>query len=161
MAKPEKNYIERIARLKDDKPDKFMDNLREVIATQEKLNPGCTIEYYVACARSSDVEAILESEFGKKLKIKAIAFEPCEPSVNAVHVHGIMLALRALRKGPDSLRAAYKFLTGKDMEDLGIDTGDLVKMMKEALFKVLPAKIGIDKIDNLNKLIEEYIKTAA
>ena len=72
-----------------------------------------------------------------------------------------MLALRALRKGADSLRLAYNFLTGKDMKEMGIDTNDLVAIMKQALFKVPPAKIGIDKIDDLNKLIEEFIKTAA
>lgn len=158
MAKPEKNYVERITRLKDDNPDNFMDNLKEIIARQEQLNPGCIIEYYVACARPNDVEAILKSEFGEKLKIKAIAFEPLEPGINAVQVEGIVLALRALRKGPDSLRAAYKFLTGKDM---GIDVNDLVKMMKEALFKVPPAKIGIDRVSDLNRLIEKYIEAAA
>jgi hypothetical protein len=168
MAKPEKEYIERIARLEDCEQGSFIDKLRDVIVEQKKLNPGCVIEYYVACARPGDVEAILESEpslkkeFGKDLKIRAIAFAPCERDVNAVHVHGIMLALRALRKGPDSLRKAYKILTGKEMKDEdGKDIHGLVEMMKKALFTLPPAKIGFDQVADFNSLIEEYIQTAA
>ena len=173
MAKPKNNYIERIACLEDKGPDNFMDNLREVIAKQERLKPGSEIEYYVACARKSDVETILgnvpnlEREFGRKLTIKAIAFESPEldvngVQVNAVQVHAIMLALRALRKGPESLREAYKLLTGKDLKDEnGNDITDLVEMMKKALFKVPPAKIDIDKVDGFNRLVEKYILDAA
>lgn len=164
MAKPEKNCVERMARLEEGKPGSFLDKLREVIADQERLNAGYETEYYIACASKNDVETVLENipmlekEFGRKLKMRAVAFEVPEPGIDAVQVEGIMLVLRALRKGSDSLRAVYKFLTGKDMD---IETDDLIAMMKKALFKVPSAKIEINKVSDFNKLVEKYIKNAA
>ncbi|MDD5440420.1 MAG: hypothetical protein PHS37_09575, partial [Candidatus Omnitrophica bacterium] len=159
MAKPEHNYIERIVRLKNDNPADFMQNLRKIITDQKKDNDSKEIEFYVACPSVQNVRDILgDKELGGELKVKALAFEPAKPGVNAVQVEGIMLALRALRKGVDSLRSAYEFLTGEKLSDT---PDDIVEFVKKILFTLPPAKIDINEVGDLNKVIEENIKTAA
>jgi len=160
MAKPRKKYIERIVHLDNENPDDFINNLKNIIADRVEKSNGNDIEFYVACDGMGDVRKILgDTELsGGILNVKALAFEYSKPEINAVQVQGIMLALRALRKGPDSLKTAYKFLTGKDLEE-GID--DMVEIMKNVIFTLPPARIEIDEIDDLNRIIAKNVKTSA
>jgi len=159
MKRPEHNYIERIVRLRTETPAEFMHLLKQEITRQRGLNPGYNIEFYVACPGTKDVKDILaDKELGETLKVQALAFKPCGPEVNAVQVEGIMLALRALRKGPASLRSAYEFLSGSTLERMP-DT--IEEFVTNILFTLPPARIDIDAVDEFNRIISENIKTAA
>lgn len=151
-----KKYSEKVARLSITDPDKFIDELRTLIAKQRELYKDYTVKFDVACPNTELVEEVLKSD----LEVKALAFEPCkEPA----QVEGIILALRALHMGRlDSLRVAFEILSGNklDLEGLGITNID--EFARRITF-ILPAAKGLnyDNIKKLNDIIRKNIEAAA
>jgi hypothetical protein len=113
-----------------------------------------TFMFDVACP-NLDVVSKVQNE----LKIPALAFARKESGGDIVQVEGIVLALRALQTGSiDKLLRAYKIVTGDEAVS---DTSDINELAKRLLFTLPVAKVGVDEIGKINRLIEDNIKQAA
>ena len=119
---------------------------------EEYESRGYKVEFNIACTSKELVENI------QKKGMKALAFSRAGNG-DIVQVEGIILALRTLEAGSvRDLLSVYKLLTGKEMAAGNFDINELARMM---LFVLPVRKVDINRIDELNRLIEENIKQAA
>lgn len=154
----DESYSEKVASLTVNKPDKFIDQLRALMAKQRELYKDYTVNFDAACPNTDLVTAILGSNLG----IKALAFEPCKEA-DAAQVEGIILALRALNSGNiETLREAFKTLAGKELPLELSGISDINELIKRITF-ILPAAKVIDysRIRRLNEIIRKNIEAAA
>ena len=119
---------------------------------KEYLGKGYDVRFDVACPRQDLVGMVQQSG------MRALAFTK-EGEGDVVQIEGIILALRALDEGSVSgLISVYKLITGKNVTAWTSDINELARMM---LFVLPVRKVDINRIDELNRLIEENIKQAA
>ncbi|MDD5439244.1 MAG: DnaJ domain-containing protein [Candidatus Omnitrophica bacterium] len=158
MAKPRGGYIERVVRLKGDVSRDLIQRIQETMADYKndhaKDDGGFDYEFDVACP---DREAVAQVQ--EKLGIRALAFGWQEQACDIVQLEGIILALRALRSDDaNTLKAVYSFLTGETADN---DMTDVRELARRLVFKLPVAKVDIDSIPALNRLIRENIENAA
>jgi radical SAM superfamily enzyme YgiQ (UPF0313 family) len=157
-------FREKVVPLNVRDPADFVEELREVMADTRKKYAGYTVQFDVACPSTESANAVLDSNLG----VKALAFTPGnEADIGIIQVEGIILALRALDLDVnadkiEALRAAFKFLMGRDLtreESEKIVTVD--NFMRMVTFTLPVTKVDCNYINTLNQLISENIKTAA
>ncbi len=153
-------YSEKVVALSVKTPDKFVEKLTVLMERQRELYKGYTVQFDVACPDTGLVNAVLESNLG----VKALAFEPCsEMEFDLVQVEGIIMALRALNSGKiESLRDAFRFLTGKELPSELSAVTDINELIRKLIFTLPAAKVADYKERHrLNNLIRDNIKQAA
>ena len=158
MEKKDKDYNERRVCLSGDiadDPNKFVEELNGIIERRRaayKAEGYDKVVFDVACPNTGIVKKIQG-----ELNIPALAFDHGEGDM--VQVEGIMLALRALNSGDtDKLRAAYRFLTGKEPVN---NISDINELARSITFTLPVNKVDYDKAREINDLIRENIKQAA
>ena len=152
------------------KPAEYIKELQGLIQTKLKHYRDdlhyVDVRFDVACSNTELVSAVLESDIkieGNDIKVKALAFEPCNGlEFNAAQIEGIMLALRALQTNDiEKLKQAFVFLKGPGNsltpEQAGITEID--KFIKTFSFKLPAAKV--EDVNKLNSFITASIKQAA
>ncbi|NQT22929.1 MAG: NAD(P)-dependent oxidoreductase [Candidatus Omnitrophica bacterium] len=153
-------YSEKVVHFSSTDPDKFIDELRILVARQKELYRDYTVKFDVACPNTELVEEVLESDLGVKLNVKALAFEPCkEPA----QVEGVILALRALYTGSlDRLCEAFEILSGNKLDLEKLDITNIDAFMRRITFILPVAKaLDYDSIKELNDIIRKNIEAAA
>ncbi|MDD5428648.1 MAG: hypothetical protein PHI58_05360 [Candidatus Omnitrophica bacterium] len=119
-----------------------------------------TFKFAVACPGMDEVNAILGSDLGRDMKVKAMAFKRYKAPVQ---VEGIMLALRALQsENIADLRSAFEFLAKRKLTDDELKKATVDEFVRSIVF-ILPIIRFIDTghVMELNHLIRDNIKTAA
>ncbi len=157
------NYIEKVVQLKINDSSDFIDELKKVMDAKRKKYEGYNVQFDVACPSTEIVRKVLDSALG----VKALAFEPCkETEIAIIQVEGIILALRALNIDTiagkiETLREAFKFLTGKELPHELLDVTDINEFIKRIIFTLPVTKVDYNSIEKLNEIIRKNIEAAA
>jgi hypothetical protein len=150
------SYVEKMVSLQAEDTDSaefFMAKLKAVKTKIEDkyAKKGYKVRFVVACPSLELVRRIKEN-----LGVRALAFTK-EEGANAVQPENVMRALRALDSEKiDRLKAVFKSITGKTT-----DKNDIDALAMAELFVLPAARIGINKVDDFNKIAEKYILSAA
>ncbi|MDP2929354.1 MAG: helix-turn-helix domain-containing protein [Candidatus Omnitrophota bacterium] len=154
------NYSEKMVELKVDSSKDFVQQVKERMQEVKDYYKDVykdeyenyTFKFDVACP-STDIVKDIQRE----LDISALAFDHEEGDI--VNPESIMLALRALNSGEiDKLKAAYKFLTGKEPMS---NISDINELARSITFTLPVDKADYNKIREIDDLIRENIKQAA
>lgn len=154
-------YWEKVVRLENKDPKKFINDVRNLIDEQKRLYEGRDVEFDIGCPSKDLVRQVINTDFGEGLKVNAIAFKPCK---SPAQVEGIILALRALHNGDlEGLKEIFEMLSGRKLSAEDRSIADIDEFARKVVFE-LPVIEGIDfgkELKDLNDLIKKNILNAA
>ncbi|MDD5440048.1 MAG: PfkB family carbohydrate kinase [Candidatus Omnitrophica bacterium] len=152
-------YSEKIVALSTEEPDKYIDELRSLMARQAELYKDRVVEFDITCP-----SVALVGKVQRELGVRAVSFKPCEGGVFEVAgIEYILLVLRALDTGNiDLLKEAFAFVPGNKLSAEQLAMTDIDLFVKAVTF-ILPA-VKVEDYDErkaMNDLIERFIEEAA
>jgi len=163
-----KSYNEKIVMLKDNLSADHVGVVKDKITAVEEYYKrelgeefkNYEFEFDVACVSAEQVALIQDSELGKKMGVKAMAFQQCDSPAQA---EGIMLALRALRTGNiEIIRGIFEYLAKRKLTDEELMISDIDFFVRSVTFTLpLIERVDPEDVRRMNHLIRENIKNAA
>ncbi|MDP8258621.1 MAG: hypothetical protein P9L90_04285 [Candidatus Aadella gelida] len=148
------DYKEKVVSLSVDSDENFIIKLESAKTRIEEYyrSKGYKVDFTVACHDKNLIPEIQE------IGLQALAFNK-ESEGGMLQVEGIILALRVLQtRNIDKLLSVYKFLTG---EEYNTNIKNIKDLAREILFTMPIEQVAINRIAEINAIIEENIKTAA